>query len=81
MAKKFCRRLKKSSEFRIDIRSLSFEEYRMLSELVRAASESFDKGYKTVPVGSFDISYIDTRVFAPLGCFNKLAKLSKLFGL
>lgn len=78
MAKIFCRKLKKSSEFRVDIRSLSFEEYRMLSELIRAASESFDKGYKTVPVGSFDISYIDTRVFAPLESFDTLAKLSKL---
>lgn len=78
MVKISCRRLKKSSEVRFDIRSLSLNEYKMLVELVRAASDSYANGYKTEPVGSFDISYIDTRVFSSLDSLNTLAKLEKI---
>ena len=79
MAKLFSRVIKKDTELRVDVRSLSWDEYKMLVELVRAASESFSKGYKTVAVGSFDLSYVDTRVFASLESFNTLAKLNKIF--
>lgn len=78
MVKISCRKLKKSSEVRFDIRSLSLNEYKMLVELVRAASDSYANGYKTEAVGSFDISYIDTRVFSSLDSLNTLAKLEKI---
>lgn len=79
MAKLFRRNIKKNTELRVDVRSLSWDEYRMLVELIRAASESFSKGYKTIAVGSFDLSYVDTRVFADLESLNTLAKLDKIF--
>lgn len=79
MAKLFRRNIKKNTELRVDVRSLSWDEYRMLVELIRAASESFSKGYKTHSVGSFDLSYVDTRVFADLESLNTLAKLDKIF--
>ena len=72
------RMIKKDTQLRVDVRSLSWDEYRMLVELVRAASESFSKGYKTTAVGSFDLSYIDTRVFADIESLNTLAKLNKI---
>ena len=79
MAKLFSRVVKKDTELRVDVRSLSWDEYKMLVELVRAASESFSKGYKTFSVGSFDLSYVDTRVFASLESLNTLAKFDKVF--
>lgn len=79
MANLFLRRIKKDTEIRVDVRSLSWQEYGMLVELVKAASESYLKGYKTCAVGSFDLSYIDTRVFAPLENLDTLAKLTKIF--
>lgn len=79
MAKLFRRNIKKNTELRVDVRSLSWDEYRMLVELIRAASESFSKGYKTTAVGSFDLPYVDTRVFADLESLNTLAKLDKIF--
>ena len=50
----------------------------MLVELVRAASDSYANGYHTEPVGSFDISYIDTRVFSSLDSLDTLANLEKI---
>lgn len=79
MAKLFSRNVKKNTELRVDVRSLSWDEYKMLVELIRAASESFSKGYDTLSIGSFDLSYIDTRVCASLESLNTLAKLDKVF--
>lgn len=79
MAKLSSRNIKNNTELRVDVRSLSWDEYKMLVELVRAASESFSKGYNTIAVGSFDLSYIDTRVCASLESLNTLAKLDKIF--
>ena len=77
MAKKFFRKLKSSSELRIDVRSLSLDEYRMISALVSAAFLSYRNGHRTQCVGSFGISFIDIRVFAHPDSLNTLAKLKK----
>ena len=78
MAKIFFRPVRHVLEPRVDIRSLSFDEFRMLSALIEAASKAFEKGYDTVSVGSFKLSYIDTRVFAHLDSLDTLAKLKKV---
>lgn len=79
MAKLFSRNVKKDTELRVDVRSLSWDEYKMLAALVRAASCSFNKGYKTVSVGSFDFHYIEPTVYADITRLNTLAKLLKVF--
>lgn len=78
MAKISRRNIKKNTEVRVDIRSLSWDEYRMIVALVLAASDSYSRGYKVDSIGSFDLSYINTRVYAHLDCFNTLAKLRKI---
>ena len=78
MAKRNVRRLKVSSELRVDIRSLSLDEYRMIAALISAASLSYRNGHKTQCVGSFGLSFIDTRVFAHSDSLNTLAKLEKI---
>lgn len=78
MTKIFFRPVRHVLEPRVDIRSLSFDEFRMLAALIEAASKAYEKGYKTQSVASFELSYIDTRVFAHLDSLNTLAKLKKI---
>lgn len=80
MAKKYVRKIRKGSQYRIDIRCLTFEEYKMLCALVVAASDKFsDNGVNTHPVGTFDLCYIRTDVFTDRSCFRSLANLLKIF--
>lgn len=79
MAKLICRKIRKGSELRFDVRCLTFEEYKMLSALIRAAKESFDvRDPDTLALGTFDLTYIKCTVFADKTHFNTLAKLHKI---
>lgn len=78
MTKIFFRPVRHVVEPRVDIRSLSFDEFRMLAALITAASKAYEKGYDDITVGSFKLSYIDTRVFAHLDSLKTLAKLEKI---
>lgn len=78
MTKIFFRKVRHVLEDRVDIRSLSFDEYRMLVSLIQAASKAYENGYKAQPVGPFNLTFIDIRVFAHLDSLNTLAKLKKI---
>lgn len=73
-------RKNRKNEYRIDIRSLSYDEYRMLYALIVSSYVDYkDNGVNAQPVGMFDIHYIKPTVFADSSCLNTLAKLLKLF--
>lgn len=78
MTKIFFRKVRYVLEDRVDIRSLSMDEYRMIAALVSAASLSYRKGSKKKCVGSFDLSFIDTRVFAHPDSLDTLERLEKI---
>lgn len=81
MAKIYVRKIRKGTQYRVDIRSLSFEEYKMLCALVVSAYSKFnDSGLDIQPIGTFDLCYIRPTVFADRSCFRSLANLLKLFG-
>lgn len=81
MAKIIFRKVRRVTEDRVDIRSLSLNEYRMIGALVSAASLSYRHGSKKKCVGSFDLSFIDCRVFAHPDNLNTLERLEKLLCL
>ena len=78
MVKIIFRKVRREILDSVDIRSLSLNEYRMLGALVSAASLSYRHGSKKKCVGSFDLSFIDCRVFAHPDNLNTLARLEKI---
>lgn len=64
----------------IDIRCLSYDEYKMLSALVISSYVEYEeRGAKGISLSSFDLHYIEPTVFACTTRLNTLAKLVKLF--
>ena len=79
MAKMHVRKNRKD-EYRIDIRCLSYDEYKMLyALLVSSYSKYKETGVKDMSFGSFDLHYIEPTVFADTTRLNTLAKLLKVF--
>lgn len=73
-------RKNRKDEYRIDIRCLSYDEYKMLyALLVSSYSKYKETGVKYVSFGSFDLHYIEPTVFADATRLNTLAKLLKVF--
>lgn len=73
-------RKNRKDEYRIDIRCLSYDEYKMLSALVISSYvEYVERGAKGISLSSFDLHYIEPTVFAATTRLNTLSKLVKLF--
>lgn len=73
-------RKNRKGEYRIDVRCLSYDEYKMLyALLVSSYSKYKETGVKNVSFGSFDLHYIEPTVFADTTRLNTLAKLLKVF--
>lgn len=73
-------RKNRKDEYRIDIRCLSYDEYKMLYVLIISSYVAYkESGVKVQSLGSFDLHYIEPTVFADISRLNTLAKLLKLF--
>ena len=67
-------------EYRIDIRCLSYDEYKMLYALVISSYVEYkERGAKGIFLSSFDIHYIEPTIYANITRLNTLAKLLKVF--
>lgn len=73
-------RKNRKDEYKIDIRCLSYDEYKMLSALVISSYVEYaERGAKGISLSSFDLHYIEPTVFACTTRLNTLVKLVKLF--
>lgn len=78
MAKMHVRKNRKD-ECRIDIRCLSYDEYKMLYALVISSYVEYkERGAKGISLSSFDFHYIEPTVYADITRLNTLAKLLKV---
>lgn len=79
MAKIHVRKNRKD-EYRIDIRCLSYDEYKMLHALIISSYVEYkERGVKGISLSSFDLYYIEPTVFADTTRLNTLVKLLKVF--
>lgn len=73
-------RKNRKDEYRIDIRCLSYDEYKMLYALLISSYVKYkETGVNVRSFGSFDLHYIEPTVFADATRLNTLAKLLKVF--
>lgn len=73
-------RKNRKDEYRIDIRCLSYDEYKMLYALIISSYVAYkEHGAKGISLSSFDLYYIEPTVFADTTRLNTLAKLLKIF--
>ena len=73
-------RKNRKDEYRIDIRCLSYDEYKMLHALIISSYVAYkERGVKGISLSSFDLYFIEPTVFADTTRLNTLAKLFKLF--
>lgn len=79
MAKMYVRKNRKD-EYRIDVRSLSYEEYKMLYALIVSSYARYSEtGSEVKPLGSFDLRYLRPVVFADVSMLDSLEHLLKVF--
>lgn len=73
-------RKNRKDEYRIDIRCLSYDEYKMLYALILSSYVAYkESGVKVQSLASFDLRYIEPIVFVDATRLNTLAKLLKVF--
>lgn len=75
-------RKNRKGEYKVDVRCLSYDEYKMLYALIFSSYAKYkETGVQILSCGSFDLYHISPTVFADTIRLDTLAKLLKTFTL